>query len=54
MGCVVWTVEKARCKEDSEIEERGSNSGEEVIEEGEEENLKEAEKAIRAISLLIL
>ena len=52
MECVVWAAEKARCKEDSENDEGGSDSAEEIIEEDEEGTLKEAEKmAIRAISL---
>ena len=52
MECVVWAAEKARCKEDSENDEGGSDSAEEIIEEHEEGTLKEAEKmAIRAISL---
>ena len=52
MECVVWAAEKARCKEDSENDEGGSDNAEEIIEEDEEGTLKEAEKmAIRAISL---
>ena len=52
MECIIWAVEKARCKEDSENDKGGSDSVEEIIEEDEEGTLKEAEKmAIRAISL---
>ena len=52
MECIVWAAEKARCKEDSENDEGGSYSAEEIIEEHQEGTLKEAEKmAIRAISL---
>ena len=52
MECVVWAAEKARCKENSDNDEGSSDSDEEIIEEGEEGTLKEAEKvAIRAIPI---
>ena len=52
MECVVWHAERAHCKEDSENDEGGPDSDEEIAEEGEEGTLKEAEKmTTRAISL---
>lgn len=46
MECVVWVVEKVCCKEDSENDEGGFDSDEEIIEEDEEGILKEVEKMV--------